>query len=67
MFNLFKHKSRIVPFNTLSNNEKELLEKFRELTPENKSRILLFAKESVSPQEKPTGKRKLYFIWDHLL
>ena len=79
MFNLlslFKRKPRIIPFYTLG-DENELLEKYRQLTPENKCKVLSFKyrnKYLTSPQlasgyespENPQGDCKLDFIWDYL-
>jgi len=45
MFNLlslFKRKPHIIPFYTLGGDENELLEKYRQLTPENKCKVLSF-------------------------
>ena len=64
-FKLFKRKPRIIPFNTLCNDEKELLEKYRKLTPENKCKVLSF-KPSPKPAINPLGRFKLFFIWDYL-
>ena len=54
LFSLFKRKPRIIPFYTLS-DEKNILEKYRQLTPENKCKVLLF-KAAPFPAVNPTGK-----------
>ena len=74
---LFKRKPRIIPFYTLNDDENELLEKYRELTPKNKCKILSFAyrkkyvigEHAESGQEPPKtapGPYKLFFIWNYL-
>ena len=55
LFNLFKRKPRIIPFYTLGGDENELLEKYRQLTPENKCKVLSF-KANPFPTVNPTGK-----------
>jgi len=70
MFNLlslFKRKPRIIPFYTLSDDEKNILEKHRQLTPENKCKVLSFKYHNgnltsphlaagYKPPVKPPGK-----------
>jgi len=63
-FKLFKRKPRIIPFNTLRDLEKELLEKYREMTPENKRKVLSFAAYRhlagvYKTPENPQGKCKI--------
>jgi len=57
-FKLFKREPRIIPFNALRGDEKKLLETYRQLTPENKCKVLLF-KANPRPAVNPTGKCKI--------
>jgi len=65
-FNLFKRKPRIIPFNTLRGCEKNLIENFRKLTPEDKCKVLGFARSLPPAEKQPPERCKLDFIWDHL-
>jgi hypothetical protein len=59
MFNfikrLFTQKPRIIPFYTMSDDEKKLLETYRKLAPENKCKVLAF-KAAPFPAVNPTGE-----------
>jgi predicted esterase len=56
-FKLFKRKPRIIPFYTLGDDEKDLLEIYRQLTPENKCKVLSFkANQNPRPAVNPTGE-----------
>jgi len=74
---LFKRKPRIIPFYTLNDDENELLEKYRELTPENKCKVLSFKYHNgnltsphlasgYEPPKNAPGPCRVFFIWDFL-